>query len=87
MTSETTAATGTASPRQNAAAPAAGRRLGLALAVISMTQLMLVLDELIVNTALPHIQRALHFSGTAVRRATRSWRPVARSPITPFPTG
>jgi EmrB/QacA subfamily drug resistance transporter len=38
------------------------RRLGLALAVISLAQLMLVLDELIVNTALPHIQRALHFS-------------------------
>jgi EmrB/QacA subfamily drug resistance transporter len=39
---------------------------GLALAVISMAQLMLVLDELIVNTALPHIQRALHFSGTGL---------------------
>jgi len=42
------------------------RRLGLALVVISMAQLMLVLDELIVNTALPHIQRALHFSGTGL---------------------
>src|SRR5215472_2427186 len=42
------------------------RRLGLALAVISLAQLMLVLDELIVNTALPHIQRALHFSGTGL---------------------
>jgi len=42
------------------------RRLGLALLVISMAQLMLVLDELIVNTALPHIQRALHFSGTGL---------------------
>jgi EmrB/QacA subfamily drug resistance transporter len=31
-----------------------------------MAQLMLVLDELIVNTALPHIQRALHFSGTGL---------------------
>jgi EmrB/QacA subfamily drug resistance transporter len=41
-------------------------RLGLALAVISMVQLMIVLDELIVNTALPHIQRALHFSGTGL---------------------
>jgi len=38
--------------------PAGARRLGLALVVISMAQLMLVLDELIVNTALPHIQRA-----------------------------
>ena len=34
--------------------------------VISLAQLMLVLDELIVNTALPHIQRALHFSGTGL---------------------
>jgi EmrB/QacA subfamily drug resistance transporter len=41
-------------------------RLGLALIVISLAQLMLVLDELIVNTALPHIQRALHFSGTGL---------------------
>jgi hypothetical protein len=44
-----------------APAPAPGgapRHLGLALVVISMAQLMLVLDELIVNTALPHIQRA-----------------------------
>jgi EmrB/QacA subfamily drug resistance transporter len=42
------------------------RRLGVALAVISLAQLMLVLDELIVNTALPHVQRALHFSGTSL---------------------
>ena len=48
-----------------AAAPGT-RRLGLALIVISMAQLMLVLDELIVNTALPHIQQALHFSGTSL---------------------
>jgi MFS family permease len=27
---------------------------------------MLVLDELIVNTALPHVERALHFSGTSL---------------------
>ena len=31
-----------------------------------MAQLMLVLDELIVNTALPHIQQALGFSGTGL---------------------
>src|ERR1700747_217363 len=49
-----------------AAVPAASRHLGLALVVISMAQLMLVLDELIVNTALPHIQQALHFSGTGL---------------------
>ena len=42
------------------------RHLGLALGVISLAQLMLVLDELIVNTALPHIQQALHFSGTTL---------------------
>jgi EmrB/QacA subfamily drug resistance transporter len=44
----------------NAAVP---RHLGLALVVISLAQLMFVLDELIVNTALPDVQRALHFSG------------------------
>ena len=40
------------------------RRLGLALAVIATAQLMIVLDATIVNIAQPHIQRALHFSGT-----------------------
>ena len=40
------------------------RRLGLALAVIATAQLMVVLDATIVNVALPHIQHALHFSGT-----------------------
>jgi EmrB/QacA subfamily drug resistance transporter len=58
-------------PSHNAPAPPTAaapgtRRLGLALMVISMAQLMLVLDELIVNTALPHIQQALHFSGTSL---------------------
>jgi EmrB/QacA subfamily drug resistance transporter len=43
---------------------AAPRRLGLALAVIATAQLMVVLDASIVNIALPHIQTALHFSGT-----------------------
>jgi EmrB/QacA subfamily drug resistance transporter len=43
---------------------AAPRRLGLALAVIATAQLMVVLDATIVNVALPHIQSALHFSGT-----------------------
>ncbi len=38
------------------------RRLGLALAVIAMAQLMVVLDATIVNVALPHIQHALGFS-------------------------
>jgi EmrB/QacA subfamily drug resistance transporter len=40
------------------------RRLGLALMVIAAAQLMVVLDATIVNVALPHIQNALHFSGT-----------------------
>jgi EmrB/QacA subfamily drug resistance transporter len=40
------------------------RRLGLALAVIATAQLMVVLDATIVNVALPHIQTALHFSGS-----------------------
>jgi EmrB/QacA subfamily drug resistance transporter len=54
----TTAAVG----QQTTAAPP--RRLGLALAVIATAQLMVVLDATIVNVALPHIQDALHFSGT-----------------------
>src|SRR5499425_2434265 len=54
------------SAQLDAAVPARSRHLGLALVVISMAQLMLVLDELIVNTALPHIQRALNFSGTGL---------------------
>jgi EmrB/QacA subfamily drug resistance transporter len=51
----------------SAAATSSGaptRRLGLALAVIATAQLMVVLDATIVNVALPHIQTALHFSGT-----------------------
>ena len=43
---------------------AQNRRLGVALAVIATAQLMVVLDATIVNVALPHIQDALHFSGT-----------------------
>jgi EmrB/QacA subfamily drug resistance transporter len=42
------------------------RRLGLALVVIAAAQLMIVLDATIVNVALPHIQRALHFSGSGL---------------------
>jgi EmrB/QacA subfamily drug resistance transporter len=40
------------------------RHLGLALVVIATAQLMVVLDATIVNVALPHIQDALHFSGS-----------------------
>ncbi|MGO9163053.1 MAG: MFS transporter [Streptosporangiaceae bacterium] len=42
----------------------AHRHLGLALVVIATAQLMVVLDATIVNVALPHIQKALGFSGT-----------------------
>ena len=42
------------------------RRLGLALLVIATAQLMIVLDATIVNVALPHIQRALGFSGSGL---------------------
>ncbi|HEX9040084.1 MAG TPA: MFS transporter [Trebonia sp.] len=50
--------------RTPAAQAAPPRRLGLALLVIAAAQLMVVLDATIVNVALPHIQNALHFSGT-----------------------
>jgi len=65
MASDITVA-GPGAGQHDAAVPAGSRHPGLALVVISMAQLMLVLDELIVNTALPHIQRALHFSGTGL---------------------
>src|SRR5262244_1896066 len=42
------------------------RRLGLALFVIATAQLMVILDATIVNVALPHIQRALGFSGSGL---------------------
>src|SRR2546428_12846868 len=41
-----------------------GPRPALALLVLASAQLMVVLDATIVNVALPHIQRALGFSGT-----------------------
>jgi EmrB/QacA subfamily drug resistance transporter len=44
----------------------ANRRLGVALLVIASAQLMVVLDGTIVNVALPHMQRALGFSGTGL---------------------
>jgi EmrB/QacA subfamily drug resistance transporter len=46
--------------------PARDRRLGLALLVIATAQLMVVLDATVVNVALPHIQRALGFSGSGL---------------------
>jgi EmrB/QacA subfamily drug resistance transporter len=48
------------------AAGGARRNLGIALVVIATAQLMVVLDATIVNVALPHIQRALGFSGTGL---------------------
>jgi EmrB/QacA subfamily drug resistance transporter len=57
-----TAAASVAGSTPSSGAPT--RRLGLALAVIATAQLMVVLDATIVNVALPHIQTALHFSGT-----------------------
>jgi EmrB/QacA subfamily drug resistance transporter len=44
----------------------APRHLGLALVVIATAQLMIVLDATIVNVALPHMQRALGFSGSGL---------------------
>ena len=41
-------------------------RPGLALAVIALAQLMIVLDVTIVNVSLPHVQRALGFSGNGL---------------------
>ena len=49
-----------------AGAGTGGRRLGVALVVIAAAQLMVVLDTAIVNVALPHVQRALGFSGTGL---------------------
>src|SRR5262245_4835401 len=61
-----------------AAAPvgvAAGgpRRLGLALLVLATAQLMVVLDATIVNVALPHIQRALGFSGSGLASVVNAY--------------
>ncbi len=50
-------------PQSEARVP---RHLGLALVVIAAAQLMIVLDATIVNVALPHIQRALGFSGSGL---------------------
>src|SRR4249919_3340847 len=58
-------ATRTAAPRR-VATPGSDRRLGLALVVIAAAQLMVVLDGTIVNVALPHVQRALGFSGSGL---------------------
>ena len=60
----------TRSKTTGAAAPggvaAGGPGPGLALLVLATAQLMVVLDATIVNVALPHIQRALGFSGSGL---------------------
>src|SRR6476659_4275713 len=60
----------TGSKTTRAAAPggvdASRPRPGLALQVLAAAQLMVVLDATIVNVALPHIQRALGFSGSGL---------------------
>src|ERR1700757_465125 len=59
----------TRSETTRAAAPggaAGGPRPGLALLVLAAAQLMVVLDPTIVTVALPHIQRALGFSGSGL---------------------
>jgi EmrB/QacA subfamily drug resistance transporter len=57
----------TRAPAARAGEPAGRhRRMGLALLVIATAQLMVVLDASIVNVALPHIQRALGFSGSGL---------------------
>ncbi|HTP14364.1 MAG TPA: MFS transporter [Streptosporangiaceae bacterium] len=57
---------GTGPSRATAADGGERRHLGLALVVIAAAQLMVVLDATIVNVALPHIQRALGFSGSGL---------------------
>src|SRR5215468_7336264 len=59
-------ATRIARPAGGTTAGGGPRRLGLALLVLATAQLMVVLDATIVNVALPHIQRALGFSGTGL---------------------
>src|SRR6266702_2363387 len=55
-----------ARPAGGTTASGGPRRLGLALLVLATAQLMVVLDATIVNVALPHIQRALGFSGSGL---------------------
>ena len=59
-------ATKIARPAGRTAASGGQHRLGLALLVLATAQLMVVLDATIVNVALPHIQRALGFSGSGL---------------------
>ena len=63
-----TAGVATAAPPTGGQADHGHRHLGIALAIISAAQLMVVLDGTIVNIALPHIQQDLGFS-----QASLSW--------------
>jgi len=54
------------SPAAGSADPVGGRRLGWALVLLAMVQLMVVLDTTIVNVALPTIQDSVGFSSTAI---------------------
>jgi EmrB/QacA subfamily drug resistance transporter len=58
--------TTTLSATSEAGTQARGRHLGVALLVIATAQLMVVLDATIVTVALPHIQKALGFSGSSL---------------------
>src|SRR5215470_12823974 len=63
---DSTDSTGTTGGTAVARAPAAPHRLGIALLVIATAQLMLVLDDTIVNVALPSIQRSLHLPAASL---------------------
>src|SRR5258707_15171951 len=56
----------TAGTVETGSKPSPGSAPGLALLVLASAQLMVVLDATIVNVALPHIQRALGFSGSGL---------------------
>lgn len=57
-------ATAAAPAGANSGTPA--RRPGVVLAIILITQLMVVLDATVVNIAMPHIQQTLHFSPSSL---------------------
>jgi EmrB/QacA subfamily drug resistance transporter len=57
---------GTEAARVATRPAAAGRGLGLALLIIATAQLMLVLDDTIVNIALPAMQRTLHLPASSL---------------------
>jgi len=62
-----------ASAQRSASQERVPTRLNLALVVIAAAQLMIVLDATIVNVALPHVQRALGFSGAGLERVVTAY--------------